>query len=230
MLLATRYSLLAVRCHTGGHALLRGAGAVAQQALRRHVRHVVARLPPLRVMHLPAAVPSRLDRRARTAASPKPAPSRGYPSTGSQGATTLDSSRGEQWRPNRGDPFQPTPCSHNPLFQATAVLRGKYSPIPTTSYYSKGLRDVVSRLLVLAPSSPLPPATPTPGSRPGSPPSPFPLPPYFPLPTRACHLYTSRSHSLGGRAQAARYGARDPRLGDCSSQERRYAVDRQVHW
>ena len=104
-------------------------------------------------------------------------PPPGVTPPGSQGATTLDSSRGEQWRPNRGDPFQPTPCSHNPLFQATAVLRGKYSPIPTISYYSKGLRDVVSRLLVLAPSSPLPPATPTPGPRPGSPPSPFPLPP-----------------------------------------------------
>ena len=39
------------------------------------------------------------------------------------------------------------------------MLRGKYPPIPTTSYYSKGLRDVVSRLLVLrahqAPFAPL---------------------------------------------------------------------------
>ena len=34
---------------------------------------------------------------------------------------------------------------------ATCVLRGKYPSIPRTAYYSKGLRDVVARLLVVNP-------------------------------------------------------------------------------
>ena len=49
-------------------------------------------------------------------------------------------------------------CTYRPPFQAasmdalaTCVLRGKYPPIPRTAYYSKGLRDVVARLLVVNP-------------------------------------------------------------------------------
>ena len=114
-----------------------------------------------------------------------------------------------------------TPCSRR---QPCCVASTLPSPQPPTT--PRACVTWCPACWCSPPQAPCPPLLqhPDPGLVAPLPPSPF------PLPTRARHLYTSRSHSLGGRAQAARYGARDPRLGDCSSQERRYAVDRQVHW
>ena len=113
-----------------------------------------------------------------------------------------------------------TPCSRR---QPCCVASTLPSPQPPTT--PRACVTWCPACWCSPPQAPCPPLLqhPDPGPVAPLPPSPF------PLPTRARHLYTSRSHSLGGRAQAARYGARDPRLGDCSSQERRYAVDRQVH-
>lgn len=60
------------RAHAGGHAVLRRAGGVEEQAVQQQVRRVVARLPPLRAPHLPPALRLQLDGRARAQGDARP--------------------------------------------------------------------------------------------------------------------------------------------------------------